>query len=69
MGCWSDCKENWCQSQDMLTNFKAFTICVNHNEQHNGGLKSSMNLKLINSKLLIARNHSVFMIFQKFKMD
>jgi hypothetical protein len=47
-----------------------------YKQQHNGGWKSSINLKLViftipcsNAKLLFAINHSIFRVFQKFKMN
>ena len=43
----SDCWENSCQLQGILANFNFFNICINYNEQHNGGWKSSINLKLV----------------------
>jgi hypothetical protein len=77
MNFWSDFKENSYQLQDILKNFDVVTVNANHNEQHNGGWKSFVLLKLIifttpmhvvNAKLLIAINHSIIRIFQKFKM-
>jgi hypothetical protein len=47
MNFWSDYLENSYQLEDVSTNFDFFTICANHNEQHNGGWKSSVHLKLV----------------------
>jgi hypothetical protein len=47
MNFWSDYLENSYQLVDVPTNFDFFTIYANHNEQHNGGWKSSINLKLV----------------------
>jgi hypothetical protein len=50
-----------------------FIVCVNHNEQQNGGWRLSISLKLeifitpvVDAKLVIAMNHLIFRIFQKF---
>jgi hypothetical protein len=50
-----------------------FIVWVNHNRQHNDGWKSSVILKLViftthvvNAKLLIAINHSIFKFFHFF---
>jgi hypothetical protein len=65
------------QLQNILKkNFEFSFVCVDHNEQHNDGWKSSILLKLViftihvvNAKLLIAINHSISRNFQQFKMD
>jgi hypothetical protein len=46
MNFWSDCYENSHQLQDILTNFKFFTMCVDNDKQDNGGQNSSMAPKL-----------------------
>jgi hypothetical protein len=41
--------KNSYQLQEIPTNFNFFNVCTNHNEQHIGGWKSYVPLKLVSS--------------------
>jgi hypothetical protein len=57
------CYENSYQLKNIFNDFEYFIACINYNEEHNDGWKSSISPKL---KIL---NHTILRIFQKSTMN